>query len=157
MVGSEHSTSGAMEALRRVTRYLLGTQNAHVKLRIQNDDPSRKSHSSGHVEADGCPELCGDEQRKGRVLRDVLDCGKTVALENDTGALWIQSEDDPLLRLSGWARQCAESWIGESQGTGSENVMVARGCSRERAADQVDCFEGETSLTRKRKGCRWRG
>ena len=62
-----------MEALRRVTRYLLGTQNAYVKLRIQNDDPitvgfvgysdsdwagdpsSRKSQSSGHVEADGCP------------------------------------------------------------------------------------------------------
>ena len=63
----------AMEALRRVTRYLLGTQNAYVKLRIQNDDPitvglvgysdsdwagdssSRKSQSSGHVEVDGCP------------------------------------------------------------------------------------------------------
>ena len=80
-VGSEHSwnvleralTSGAMEALRRVTRCLLGTQNAYVKLRIQNDDPitvelvgysdsdgagdpsSRESQSSGHVEADGCP------------------------------------------------------------------------------------------------------
>ena len=87
-----------MEALRRVTRYLLGTQNAFVKLRIQNDDPitvelvgysdsdwagdpsSRKSQSSAHVEADGCPltsffsktELCGDEQRNGRVLRDML-------------------------------------------------------------------------------------
>ena len=66
-------TSGAMEALRRVTRHLLGTQNVYVKLRIQNDDPitvelvgysdsdwagdpsSRKSQSSGHVEADGCP------------------------------------------------------------------------------------------------------
>ena len=66
-------TSGAMEALRRVTRCLLGTQSAYVKLRIQNDDPiavelvgysdsdwacdpsSRKSQSSGHVEADGCP------------------------------------------------------------------------------------------------------
>ena len=66
-------TSGAMEALRRVTRYLLGTQNAYVKLRIQSEDPitvelveytdsdwaghssSRKSQSSGHVEADGCP------------------------------------------------------------------------------------------------------
>ena len=32
-------TSGAMEALRRVTRYLLGTKNAYVMLRIQNDDP----------------------------------------------------------------------------------------------------------------------
>ena len=32
-------TSGAIEALRRVTRYLLGTQNAYVMLRIQNDDP----------------------------------------------------------------------------------------------------------------------
>ena len=108
-------TSGAMEASRRVTRYLLGTQNAHVKLRIQNDDPitvelvgysdsdwagdpsSRKSQSSGHVEADGCPQLCGDEQRNGRAPRDVLDCGGTVTLENDSEALWIQSEHDPLL------------------------------------------------------------
>ena len=66
-------TSGAMEALRRVTRYLLGTQNAYVKVRIQKIDPitvelvghsdrdwagdpsSRQSQSSGHVEADGCP------------------------------------------------------------------------------------------------------
>ena len=66
-------TSGTVEALRRVTRYLLGTQNAYVKLRIWNDDPitvelvgysdsdwagdpsSRKPQSSGHVESDGCP------------------------------------------------------------------------------------------------------
>ena len=66
-------TSGAMEALQRVTRYLLGTQNAYVKLRIQSDDPitvelvgcsdsdlagdpsSTESQSSGHAEADGCP------------------------------------------------------------------------------------------------------
>ena len=32
-------SSGAMEALRRVTRYLQGTQDAYVKLRIQSDDP----------------------------------------------------------------------------------------------------------------------
>ena len=74
-------TSGAMEALRRVTRYLLGTQNAYVKLIIQNDDPiavelvgypdcdcagdpsSRTSQSSGHVEADGCPLTCFLEDR----------------------------------------------------------------------------------------------
>ena len=49
-------------------------------------------------------ELCGDEQRNGTVQRDVLDCGGTVALENDSGALWIQSEHDPLLRLSGCER-----------------------------------------------------
>ena len=117
--------------------FVLGAQNAYVKLRIQSDDPitvelvgysdsdwagdpsSRKSQSSGHVEADGWPtdvlfsktELCGNEQRDGRVLRDVLDCGGTVTLENDSGALWIQSERDPLLRLSGCARHCAESWI----------------------------------------------
>ena len=66
-------TTGAMEALRRVIRYLLGTQDAYVKLRIQSADPvtvelvgysvsdlagdpsSRKSQSSGHVEAEGCP------------------------------------------------------------------------------------------------------
>ena len=36
-------TSGAMEALRRVTRYLLGTQDAYVKLRIQSDDQSQRN------------------------------------------------------------------------------------------------------------------
>ena len=62
-----------MEALRRVSRQLLGTQDAYVKPRNQNDDPitvelvgysdsdwagdpsSRKSQSSGRVEAGGCP------------------------------------------------------------------------------------------------------
>ena len=57
------STTGAVEAVRRVTRYLLGTQGAYVKLRIQTTDPatgnsdsdwagdpaSRKSQSSGHL------------------------------------------------------------------------------------------------------------
>ena len=43
----------------------------------------------------------------------MLDCGGTVTHENDSGALWIQSEHDPLLRLSGKARHCTESWIWE--------------------------------------------
>ena len=83
--------SGAMEALRRVTRYSLGTQDAYVKLRVQNDD--------------------------------------SITVE-----LVGYSDSD-------WAG--AESWIGKSQGTGSENVMVARGCSRERATSQVHCFESK--------------
>ena len=62
-----------MEALRRVTRYLLGTQDGHIKLGVQHGDPvlvelegysasdwagdpsSWKSQSCGHVGADGCP------------------------------------------------------------------------------------------------------
>ena len=74
-------TSGAMEALRRVTRYLLVTRDAYVKLRIMSDDPitvelvgfsdsdwagdpvSRKSQSSGLVEADGCPLTSFSEDR----------------------------------------------------------------------------------------------
>ena len=58
-------TTGAKEALRRVTRYLLGTKDAYIKLSVQNGDRvlvelagdpvSRKSQSSGHVDADGCP------------------------------------------------------------------------------------------------------
>ena len=66
-------TTGAMEALRGVTRYLLGTKDAFIKLRAQSGDPtwvelvgyssrdwggdpaSRKSQSSGHVDAYGCP------------------------------------------------------------------------------------------------------
>ena len=64
--------NGAIEALRRVTRYLLGTKGAHIKRSAQSGDPSlvdmdfsdsdwagdpasRKSQSSGHVDADGCP------------------------------------------------------------------------------------------------------
>ena len=72
-----------------------------------------------------------------------LDCGGTVLLQNDSGALWIQSEHDLSLRLSGCAGCCAESWIGKSQGIGTEIVVVASGCSRERTADQIDCFEGK--------------
>ena len=116
-------TTGAMEALQRVTRYLLRAQDAHVKLRIQSADPvteelagysdsdwagdpsSRKSQRSGHVEADGCPltsfsrffskiTLCGNEQRNGRVLRNLLDCLGTAALAVDSGAFRIQSEHD---------------------------------------------------------------
>ena len=74
-------TSGAMEALRRVTRYMLGTRDAYVKLKILNDDTitvelvgysdsdwagdqaSRKSQSSGHVEANNCPLLSSPEGR----------------------------------------------------------------------------------------------
>ena len=66
-------TTGAMEALRRVTGYLLGTRDDCIKLRVQNGDPiwvelvsssgrdwggdpaSRKSQNSGHVDTDGCP------------------------------------------------------------------------------------------------------
>ena len=33
--------------------------------------------------------------------------------------------------------------LGKAQTAGGENAMVARGCSRERATDQVDCFEGK--------------
>ena len=36
-----------------------------------------------------------------------------------------------------------ESWIRETQGAGGEDSVVARGCSRERATGQVDCFEGK--------------
>ena len=57
----------------RSLRYLLGTNDAYIKLRVQSGDPilvelvgfsdseragdqaSRKSQSSGHVDADGCP------------------------------------------------------------------------------------------------------
>ena len=67
----------------------------------------------------------------GGVLCDVLDCGGTVALENDSGTFRIQCQHHPFLRLGGCEGHCAESWTGESQGTGSENAMVARGCSRE--------------------------
>ena len=126
------STSGAMEALRRVTRYLLGTHNAYVKLRTQNDDPitvelvgysdsdwaddpsSRKSQSSGHLEADGCPLTSFSRRQSCVATSSGMAEYYTVAvtLENDPGALWIQSEHDPSLRLSGCTRHCAESWIG---------------------------------------------
>ena len=142
--------------------YLLGTQDAYVKLRIQ-DDPftvERVGYSGGGwagkkvTEQWTCgsrrlptdvffskTELCGDGQRNGRVLRDVLDCGGTVTLENDSGTLWIQSEHELVLRFCCCARHCAPCQTGESQGAGGEKVVVARGCSRERAKDQIDCFE----------------
>ena len=71
-----------MEALRRVTRYLLGTKDAYIKLGVLNGDPSwvelvgysgrdwasdpasRKSQGSGDVDADECPMVsCSRRQR----------------------------------------------------------------------------------------------
>ena len=59
-------TTGAVEALRRVTRYLLGTKNAFIKISFWWNwwatptatgpvTERRKSQSRGHVDADGCP------------------------------------------------------------------------------------------------------
>ena len=120
-----------------MTRYLL---------RILNDDPitvELVGYSDSDWAGDPASRMCGDEQRNGGVLRDVIDGGRTATLEDDSGALWIQSEHDAFLRHGGCARYCAESWIGEAQGTRGENSVVARGCSRERATGQVDCFEGK--------------
>ena len=113
-----------MEALRRVTRYLLGTQDAFVKLRIQSADPitvelvgyldsdwagdlsSRKSQSCGHVEADGCPlksfsrrQSCVATSSNGGVRRDVMYCRGTAALAIVSGTLRIQIEHDPVAIL----------------------------------------------------------
>ena len=38
---SRTPTTGAMEALRRVTKYLLGTKDAHIKLSVQSGDRFR--------------------------------------------------------------------------------------------------------------------
>ena len=163
--------------------FVLGAQNAYVKLRIQNDDPitvelvgysdsdwagdpsSRKSQSSGHVEADGCPlTSCSRRQNCVATSSGMAEyyamCSTAEELLNLRTILehfGIQSEQDQLLRLSGCARHCPESWIGECRGAGGENVMVARGCSRERATDQSRLVRRETRLTLERKCCRWRG
>ena len=95
--------------------------------------------------------LCGHEQRNGGVPCDVLDCGGTVTLENDSVTFRIQCQHHPFLRLGGCAGHCAESWIGEGQGTGSENAMVARGCSREEATKSSRLLQKQTRLNWKRK------
>ena len=91
------------------------------------------------------------------MLRDVMDCGGTVTLENDSRPLWIQSERDPLLRLSGCARHCTESWIRESQGAGGENVMVAKRLFAREDHRSNRLLRRETRLTWEPKCCRWRG
>ena len=100
--------------------------------------------------------LCGDEQRNGGVVCDMLDCGRTITLENDYGNFRIQCQHHPFLRLSGCAKHCAESWAGESQSTGSENAMVSRRCSREKATNKSNrMLRKQTTLTWERKYCRW--
>ena len=67
------------------------------------DPSSRKSQSTGHVEADGCPpasvsrrQIRGDEQRHGRAPRDVLDGRGTVTLESSTETIRVPSDDSIL-------------------------------------------------------------
>ena len=92
-------TTGALEALCRVTRYLLGMQVAYTRLRVRSREPVLL-----RVDADGCPsasfsrrQLRGDEQRHGSVLCTVLDCGVAVAFEGSTGTLRVPREHDSLL------------------------------------------------------------
>ena len=73
-------------------------------------------------------------------------------LVNGSGTLWIQSEHDTLLRHSVAARGITQrsrlvkdkavAARGIAQRAGLD-VTVARGCSRERATDQVDYLEGK--------------
>ena len=161
--------TGSKESLRRVTRYLLGTQDACIKLRVQRGDPvlmewrncsdsdwagdpvSRTSQSRGHVDADGgAPsiilsetELRVNEQWPGRVLRDVLEGGGAVAFERSTGTLRVQSRLGAILSLGGSAWDCSTCWVGTSQGFGGEDAVAARNCSRSGAADQGGIFEVE--------------
>ena len=96
-------TTGAMEALRSVTRYLLGAQGSCVNLRIQSADPV-SLELVGYSDSDwaGDPssrrsmwkltktKLCGDEQRNGGVLRNVLDCPRTAAFWNTLDSEWTR-------------------------------------------------------------------
>ena len=70
---------------------------------------------------------------------------------------WNISDSVPTSPFSatqwGCAAHCAESWTGERQGTGSENTMVVRGCSREDSKSSR-LLRRETRLTWERKYCR---
>ena len=107
-----------MEALRRVTRYLLGMRDAYVVLRILGADPvtvelvghsdsdrtsdpsSRKSQSSGHVEVDGCP-LTSFSRRQNCVATSsgMAECCVMCSTAEviDSGTPRIQSEHDLFL------------------------------------------------------------
>ena len=139
-------TSGAMEALRRVTRYLLGTQDAYVKLRIQNDDlitvelvgysdsdwagdpSSRKSQSSGHVEADGCP-LTSFSRRQ--------SCVATSSGMAEYYAMWrtIREHFGFSVNITLFCDSVAARGIAPRAGLEKvkalavKNTLVARGCS----------------------------
>ena len=101
---------------------LAGNANAYVKLRIQNDDhsdwagdlSSRKSKSSGHVEADGCLLTSFLEDRdvwlRAAEWQSTTRCAR---LRRNCYTLDSEVEHDPLLRLSACARHCAESWLGK--------------------------------------------
>ena len=76
-------------------------------------------------------ELRGDEQRHGRVLRDVFDCGGATAHAVSAGSFRVQSEHDTILRLCGSAWDCAACWIAKGQGLACGDAWV-RGIVRDR-------------------------
>ena len=143
------SYTNAVETLRRVTRYLLGTQDAYVKLRIQSADPvtvelvgysdsdwagdpsSRKSQSSGPMEADGCPMTSFSRRQS------------CVATSSGMAAYYAMcSTAEELLHL----RSILEHFGFRVNTTLLCDSVPARGtaqCAGLRATGQVDLFEGE--------------
>ena len=138
-------TTGAMEALRRVTRYVLGTQDAYVKLRIQSADPvavellgcsdsdgagdpsSRKSQSSGHVEADGCP-LTSFSRRQSCVATSSGMAEYCAMCSTAEELLHLRSIQEHFgLRVN--TSLFCDSVAGDSHITGGEHDRVARSCS----------------------------
>ena len=148
-------TTGSMEALRRVTRDLLGTQDAFVKLQFQSADPvivelvgysdsdwagdpsSRKSQSSGHVEADGCP-LTSFSRRQSCVatssgMAEYYDmCSTSQELLHLRSilehSLRVHIPQSSSLRNTSRSRRIATQARVHS-GTDGEDVRVARSCS----------------------------
>ena len=139
-------TTRAMEALRRVTGYLLGMEDACITLSVQSGDPvlvelvglHRKLQSSGHVDANGCPIASFSRGQS---------CVATSSGVAEYFAMCSTAEEPLHMRsvldhfeFNVWDR--AACWIGKGQGLGGEDALAARNCSSW-TANQVDVFEGE--------------
>ena len=68
--------------------------------------------------------LCGNEQRNGRVLCNVLDCGGAVTLENESAIFLIQCRHHPFLRLSGCGGIAQRAGLGKVKGLARKRLWL---------------------------------
>ena len=154
--------TGAMEALRSVTRYLLGTRQPvseesgsdaggtdelfgqrlgwrPAETSIAEQWPALRRRMPFDVFLEKRM-LRGRELWDGRAQRDVCSTPEELLrLKTILGHF----SGDSLLRSCGTTGNCAACWSGQGEGVGVEDVVVARGCARSWTIDQIDAIKEE--------------
>ena len=133
-----------MEALRRVTRCLLGTQDAHIKLRVQTEVAEQRPLGRGRIPVSII--FSRTESTSSGMAEYYAMCStaeEATAFESTLEHFEFRVITTLFCGLGGSALDRSTFWIGKGQGFGSKDAMASKNCSRSWAADQGGILEGE--------------